>query len=84
MPVSISSSAALYATQLPTITGTGSWRQNAARSRCAAERVRCCALVTVDCTTKMSTPASTASRANASALAGVADTAATTPPSLIC
>ena len=76
-------SAGLYVTQLPTIIGIGMALQNAATSRDVYLDEMCLVDVTVDCTTKKSTPASRAMAPNRSASCGVEETAAATFPALI-
>ena len=79
MPVSISSRAELYVTQLPTSTGTFTISRNSENTRGSALLETWRAEVTVDCTTIMSAPASTATGARRLALAGVTETAHLAP-----
>ncbi len=67
---------------LPTTTGTGITRTKCSNLSPVGLREMWRADVTVDWTTKMSTPASTASGANRLVLAGVQETAQTAPRDL--
>ena len=83
MPVSISSFAAPKVTVLPTTTGTRMFAHSSSKMRPRRLREMWRAVVTVDCTTNTSAPASTAMGASFFVLAGVQETAQVTPPSLI-
>ena len=83
MPCSMSSRAALVVTMLPTSTGTPMSATRAEKRRPVKLLEMWRAVVTVDCTTMMSAPASTATGASFLVLAGVTDTAQTAPVALI-
>ena len=75
IPVSINSRDTSYETQLPTITGTFIISRRSENTRPRSLLEICLAVVTVDCTTIMSAPASTATGASLFVLAGVIETA---------
>src|SRR5262249_38693486 len=83
IPVSISSVAAWKPTQLPTTTGTGNSRQSLLNDSVGPLVELNRAVLTVDWTTKTSTPASTARRPSRSAWGGVPLPAVNTPGALI-
>ena len=83
MPVSISSSATSYETQLPTITGTLTISRSSGKRSPRALLEMCLVVVTVDWTTTISAPASAAAGARLLVLAGVTETAHVAPSSLI-